>query len=129
MPAQVAILSRKILVSGAALSWVSEPMYWGGYKRSEMYLEIHGIGDTGNATAIALTFEGSTHPGENATWTTMAACTPADPSAPTAISVVKYVREDLFPYVRVSVALSGVTSGMLLIAEVSVNGTLHEDDG
>jgi hypothetical protein len=123
MPAQVAVLSRKVLLDQSTVTYKSEPMNWAGFKRADMYLEVHGIPLNVNA---ALSFEGSAQPGENAVWTTMSA--PAaytDPSALTAIGVNRYVRSELFPYVRAVVTIGGAAA--LKMAEVSVGGQLYED--
>lgn len=121
MPAQVAILSRKILVSASALSWVSEPMYWGGFQKAELYLELHGL--IGVSADASISFEGATQPGENATWTTIPVGAIADPGVSSAAGVAKYVREDLYPYVRVKVQLNGTD----IVAELSVGGQLFEE--
>lgn len=122
MPAQVAVLSRKVLLDNATVTYKSEPMNWAGFKRADMYLEVHGIA---TGVSASLSFEGCAQPGENAVWTTMTApATYTDPSALTAIGTNRYVRADLFPYVRAVVSLTG---GTLKIAEVSVGGQLYED--
>lgn len=122
MPAQVAVLSRKVLLDAATVTFKSEPMNWAGFKRADMYLEVHGLATGCN---VSLAFEGCAQPGENAVWTTMAApATYTDPSALSAIGVNRYVRADLFPYVRAVVTITGAS---LRIAEVSVGGQLYED--
>lgn len=124
MPAQLEILTRKVLVDQSSpVVYTSEPMYWGMYKRADLYLEVHGLGLSTSTPTIALSVEGATEPGENANWQTISAPTAyPDPTALTAKGVAKYVRQDLYPYVRVKVTISGTAD---LIAEVSVNGTLH----
>jgi len=123
MPAQVAVLSRKVLLDASQVTYKSEPMNWAGFKRADMYLEVHGAASNIQAS---LSFEGSAQPGENAVWTTMTAPTAyTDPSALTTIGVNRYVRAELFPYVRAVVTIGGAAA--LKIAEVSVGGQLYED--
>lgn len=122
MPAQVAVLASKVLLDQANLTWKSEPMNWTGFKRAEMYLESHG---QANGSSVSLSFEGSSEDGVNAVWTTIAAPTGyADPSALTAIGVNRYVRTELYPFVRVVVSLS--SGAGMRAAVVSVGGTLLE---
>lgn len=123
MPAQISVLSRKVLLDGSNINWYSEPLFFGNGQRVEMILEVHGMTD---GTTAALTFQGSAHPGQNANWTVITAGTPADPSALTDVGVARYVRNGtLYPYVRIGVGISAVASG-LRAAEVSVNGVLFE---
>lgn len=123
MPAQVSVLARKTFISNGDFSWYSEPMYWGGFQKAEIFLEVHGMHNVGD---YSLVFEGATNAGENANWTTIAAGTPADPSALSAKGVNRYVREDLYPYVRIKLVCANTTGGNAA-AEVTVNGQLHDE--
>jgi hypothetical protein len=124
MPAQVAILARKVLLDDADITWVSEPMYWGSFARADIYLQVHGTSPS--LTGVSLSFEGTTQPDENATWTTISAPVAySDPTALTDKGTNKYVRTEMFPYVRVKVSVTAAAS--LRAAEVSVGGTLSEE--
>lgn len=118
MPAQVAILSRKVLLDTADVEWISEPMYWGGYKSAELFLEAHGLGDV--ASQVDVELQGATTGGENANWQSMT----VNGSALSAKGISKFTTTDIYPYVRVKVLVSG---GAPRLAEVSLAGQLFEE--
>lgn len=124
MASQFSLLNRKVFVSNADISWISEPMYWGGFQRCEAFLTIYGHSQ--EISSVTLGFQGSNEPGFNATWRTIAAGTPADPSTTPDLGPDRYVRDaTLYPWVRLVV--SAVGSGTITRAiEVSLDGTLHD---
>lgn len=117
MAAQVSILARKVLVDASTVEWYSAPMYWGGYKEAEMFLEVHGLGQS---CTVDMVFEGATEPGENANWQTMT----DTGTVLSATGVSKFSTTDIYPYVRIKVV---VDAGTLNIAEVSLAGQLFDE--
>jgi len=42
MGSKLSLLERKVLLGKDNITWTSEPMYWGGYLRAEVYLTVYG---------------------------------------------------------------------------------------
>lgn len=127
MPANFALLERKVLLNNADFVWISEPMKWDGYSACEAFLTLYGLGS--GVTSVSASFDGSNEPGQNAIWTAIPASTPSDPTGLSATGVNRYVRNGtLYPWVRakISVAMVPPLANATRLVEVSFNGALYE---